>query len=990
MKIISENQFSGKTYFYTIAPELEGDICGTFGIGLLSYENDLEGAEKEQSICHASRVTTVPIQSFVEFGLWTVGGTDFSATCYMWVSSANAHTRLPQVIQREHEALLESLINGSSRTHPAELTATGGSPLHISPVIAYTIEINDTDVPLCLNAEEPCVVLEEFVPRQDCTFGLMCPVLEGNVCGSYGVTLSTSTADGDVQDVCHDGELYTGSVDHHLFTFHNTFHNEDGVELKLWYTNGAKFRAECFFWCTEDGSIPKKKVQNFDISELLSGEFRVSPIKMGTNDSSQPHSISPLTVYFTNQTLQDNGYCDADLCRQKNRFEWHGRSDCQSNFVCTRLDGNVCGDFGVTLSYGLTGAELTSREDTEVCQERYSYKGAVSDGHSLEIQLWYRRGTEFQAECFMWCTAEGGLPDVPAQVIDVDAVISDESQLEKISLIANPETVAISPNIIYEFELGPQSNASDHVVSFYRFRRRGPEQCEATLVCPELTGNVCGSYELAVSYGKPEHSKMPVCHRAQYYSGVVEPGQDILIEFWHHKDEGKVFRAKCFIWCTSHIDGEPPVNPPESAVPLELTSARAQDSVNVVPVDTNRIFISTNNIYSVSVARDSCDSQLPYCEIKQRFSLNDRTDSGSGTCEFRFFCDSFGDGEPCADFGIKIGGEDVCHEDQLVGGNLTSGGHLEVDIWHADRVEAKCFLWCTVDGRLPVAEEDASDGFEELHDTIAGLLNNSRVVEKVDLTPSSEPHPINLSPYAVYSIETESSEGDTEDDSNVAFQGKWARAEDRCHAHLVCPALEGNSCGDFGIGIEFGNGSKEDVCWTMRSYRGEVGMGQTVTLELWRMPEAKYKVECYFWCTLDGKVPGSPRDNAFRQDDIAKLINLTTGLTPINVTSADDQKKQYVSPVTIYQLDLNQGDLQPCTRQNSTSPPCAATSAHYVWSPKNTMGGKYGFGCSELAGNACGDFGIVISVADDANKTIDNVDNVCKAYFYLSLSALMS
>ena len=33
-------------------------------------------------------------------------------------------------------------------------------------------------------------------------------------------------------------------------------------------------------------------------------------------------------------------------------------------------------------------------------------------------------------------------------------------------------------------------------------------------------------------------------------------------------------------------------------------------------------------------------------------------------------------------------------------------------------------------------------------------------------------------------------------------------------------------------------------------------MGQTVTLELWRMPEAKYKVECYFWCTLDGKVPG--------------------------------------------------------------------------------------------------------------------------------------
>ena len=74
---------------------------------------------------------------------------------------------------------------------------------------------------------------------------------------------------------------------------------------------------------------------------------------------------------MSTQTFQDNGYCDEDFCRQKNRFEWRGRTDCRSNFVCTRLHGNVCGDFGVTLSYGLTGAELTSREDVEVCQDRY-------------------------------------------------------------------------------------------------------------------------------------------------------------------------------------------------------------------------------------------------------------------------------------------------------------------------------------------------------------------------------------------------------------------------------------------------------------------------------------------------------------------------------------------------------------------------------------------------------------------------------------------
>ena len=73
-------------------------------------------------------------------------------------------------------------------------------------------------------------------------------------------------------------------------------------------------------------------------------------------------------------------------------------------------------------------------------------------------------------------------------------------------------------------------------------------------------------------------------------------------------------------------------------------------------------------------------------------------------------------------------------------------------------------------------------------------------------------------------------------------------------------------------------------------------------MALWRLPGAKYKIECYFWCTLDGTVPGAPQENSFRQDDMAKLMNLTTGLTPMLVNSADDQKKQYASPVTIYQL----------------------------------------------------------------------------------------
>ncbi len=113
--------------------------------------------------------------------------------------------------------------------------------------------------------------------------------------------------------------------------------------------------------------------------------------------------------------MQKNGYCDASLCHQKYRFQWHGRRPCQSNFVCTSLSGNVCGDFGVKLLYGrINASSLGGREEADrvadVCRERTVYEAEVADGHSLEIRLWYRDDAEFRAECFVWCTAEGALP----------------------------------------------------------------------------------------------------------------------------------------------------------------------------------------------------------------------------------------------------------------------------------------------------------------------------------------------------------------------------------------------------------------------------------------------------------------------------------------------------------------------------------------------------------------------------------------------------
>jgi hypothetical protein len=133
-------------------------------------------------------------------------------------------------------------------------------------------------------------------------------------------------------------------------------------------------------------------------------------------------------VYVANQTVQDNGYCDTELCHQKYRFQWHGRNPCHSNYVCTELEGNICGDFGVSLSYRLPGDSFGQKGEervTDVCYEQYVYEGTVTDEHSLEIKLWFHPDAVFHAECFIWCTTEGNLPDkVKEPEVDAEEIIN--------------------------------------------------------------------------------------------------------------------------------------------------------------------------------------------------------------------------------------------------------------------------------------------------------------------------------------------------------------------------------------------------------------------------------------------------------------------------------------------------------------------------------------------------------------------------------------
>lgn len=255
-----------------------------------------------------------------------------------------------------------------------------------------------------------------------------------------------------------------------------------------------------------------------------------------------------------------------------------------------------------------------------------------------------------------------------------------------------------------------------------------------------------------------------------------------------------------------------------------------------------------------------------------------------------------------------------------------------------------------------------------------------------------------ISPYTVYVIDEEiiGDGGGRIGDDVLSFHFGWTR-DVSCHAHFICPVLDGNVCGDYGVTIDFGTDGETNVCYPRVSYRGEVTKDDLVTIALWFYEGAKYEAGCYFWCTFDGEIPEAVPEKVLDGDlteylvrdqinyicvamllfcQICFKVDQTTNLDTISVSSPSDQQSQYISPVNIYQLSVDQGKVDSCLNSSSS---CLVSSNLLTWSPKSGDDGKYNFVCVTLEGNSCGDYGLRLKVSDASGESVSLVDNVCHA-----------
>ncbi len=132
---------------------------------------------------------------------------------------------------------------------------------------------------------------------------------------------------------------------------------------------------------------------------------------------------------------------------------WRGRGGCQGRFLCTRLDGNVCGDYGIGISHiaeDATSEKATNKfffltsvllfetalavsSTSDLCYANQVVPVHLRADEEMKVEYWWMRqeeeergeggggGIPDQVQCHFWCNSRGDLPTaLPASNVGSD------------------------------------------------------------------------------------------------------------------------------------------------------------------------------------------------------------------------------------------------------------------------------------------------------------------------------------------------------------------------------------------------------------------------------------------------------------------------------------------------------------------------------------------------------------------------------------------
>ncbi len=146
-----------------------------------------------------------------------------------------------------------------------------------------------------------------------------------------------------------------------------------------------------------------------------------------SNETGRATPLSPRLVYHF--SVADPPPCnktDGGLCALTSAYRWLRSNDtCRLNVVCSRLDGNACGSYGVRVT---TGDGKEEKDTTDLCQVGEHLKTDLTgERDSLIVDYWYAAGNKngSTAACYFWCAASGDeLPSTaPVQRVEPQVIL---------------------------------------------------------------------------------------------------------------------------------------------------------------------------------------------------------------------------------------------------------------------------------------------------------------------------------------------------------------------------------------------------------------------------------------------------------------------------------------------------------------------------------------------------------------------------------------
>ena len=420
--------------------------------------------------------------------------------------------------------------------------------------------------------------------RNSCKAKVYCPLLNGNICGDYGIDLLRLASNGTLASTeafCYEGELSSF-----------TMKGGEYITLRLWYHKHIQHesKAQCFLWCNGNGNLPQRPKPDQETMDKIKSFKRDHGdlIKLLPNGGSQTISVSSQMVYEVSGD-GSQGCQGTKLCKSQKSFMWHHKSRCISSFICTQLNGNVCGDFGISLMYG---PDSKSKKFSSMsCFEENRYLGLLKDDNHLHIYQVHKKWHQYNVTCYFWCTSDGQLPQ-PLPSYPESSIVQDTKSAFSMKQEFLETSMYLSPVVMYQIDRkkGSGESCRSRVChNVFKAMWINKDICEYKSICSKLDSGFNADHGLKIK--DPQNTQQ--FKQANFIiHGRLEFGEALYIDLWYTRSSN--FTAmKCYLWCrVPEGNLEPPSNDFLIGADLLQTLVRPLPIFSPLNTSKNRIMKS--------------------------------------------------------------------------------------------------------------------------------------------------------------------------------------------------------------------------------------------------------------------------------------------------------------------------------------------------------------------------------------------------------------